>query len=125
LDPWATEYDTAFHVEESLEFSRASIDSGVEMEHWQGIRPTSGELSFSELLFMDGSRRTEARVLLEDNLKQLAFGAIGTFGVGVVSCCPKHSRFAHFVELEPLGFTAIRRICSLSSGYSLPGFELV
>ena len=125
LDPWATEYDTAFHVEESLEFSRASIDSDIELQQWEGIRPDPGEFSFSELLFIDGSRRTEARVLLEDELKQLAFGAIGSFGVGVVSCCPRQSRLAHFVALEPLGITAIRRICSLSSGYSLPGFNLL
>ncbi len=125
LDPWATEYDTAFHVEDSLEFSRASIDAGIEMLDWQGIKPKSEVLSFNEILFIDGSRRTEARVLLEDDLKQLAFGAIGTFGVGVVSCCPKLSRVAKFVELEPLGFSSIRRLCSLSSGYSLPGFDLV
>ncbi|MCA9837877.1 MAG: hypothetical protein KC422_13250 [Trueperaceae bacterium] len=125
LDPWATEYDTAFYVEDLPEVNRASIDAQVETTDWQGISPMARAFPFDELLFIDGSRRTEARVLLEDDLKQVAFGAVGTFGVGVVSCCPNQSRLSYFVELEPLGFTSIRRLCTLSSGYSLPGFEVV
>lgn len=125
LDPWATDYDTAFHAEEMPE-TRASILSDIEYQDWQALSPKPQDLAFDQLLFIDGSRRTEARVLLEDERKQLAFGAIGSFAIGVVSCCPKQSRRAEFLNLETvLGFSSIRRLCALSSGYAIPSFTLL
>ena len=126
LDPWATEYDTAFHVEETEEVSRASIKTHLELETWQTINPREETLEFDSLIFIDGSRRTEARVLLEDDLKQVAFGAVGTFGIGAVNCCPKHSREARFIDLDvEASFTSINRICTLSGGHDAPSFDIV
>ncbi len=126
LDPWATEYDTAFYVEETEESSRASIKPEIELETWQAINPKEEALEFDSVIFIDGSRRTEARVLLEDDLKQVAFGAVGTYGIGAVSCCPSQSREARFIDLDvEAAVKPINRICTLSGGYDAPSFDIV
>ena len=126
LDPWASEYNTAYHAEAVLTEQRDNVDTSLECDTWAPITPKAPDtLPFDTLLFMDGTRRLEARVLLEDELKQIAFGAIGSYGVGVIDCCPEGRRRAAHLDLsECLGVTAIRRICALSGGYELAAFDV-
>ncbi|MEM7734961.1 MAG: hypothetical protein AAF267_04150 [Deinococcota bacterium] len=121
LDPWAAEYNTAFFAEtneaDASTPDGTTIDAGIEQpaDAWQAARPQQLALppGWQDLFFLDGSRRVEARVLLEQDRQQLAFGVLGTYGVGAVSCCASFSRRAEFVEaLE------IARICALSDGYT-------
>lgn len=124
LDPWGIDYDTAFHAENEEE-TRANVETKLEYQSWQAINPELEHLLYGSILFIDGSRRTEARVLLEDDLKQVAFGAIGTYGIGAVDCCTQHSRQARFVDLEAeLGISGINRLCTLSGGYEAPSFDI-
>ena len=103
LDPWATEYNTAYHADVTHE-TKTTVDVAAEMslEDWRPLEPPRPEPHWRDLLFLDGSRRVEARVLLEDEQRQVAFGALGTYGVGVVSCCCEGSRPARFEEPESL-----------------------
>ncbi|MEM6431642.1 MAG: hypothetical protein AAF708_20555 [Deinococcota bacterium] len=119
LDPWAAEYNTALSAETSVlpeAADNASLNTDIEMDgnSWQAQRPqTAVQAAWQDLFFLDGSRRIEARVLLEQDRQQLAFGALGTYGVGAVSCCASFSRRAEFLDdME------IERICVLSSGYN-------
>ncbi len=124
LDPWGIDYDTAFHAENE-EATRVNVKIKLEYETWQAVTPKNEALSYSSILFIDGSRRTEARVLLEDDSKQVAFGAVGTYGIGAVDCCTKHTRQARFVDLEnEVGVSAINRLCTLSGGYDAPSFDI-
>lgn len=126
LDPWATEYNTAYHAEDVLEDERKNVDATPEYREWQAITPRPEQAApFAKLLFTDGTRRLEARVLLEDERKQVAFGALGSFGVGVVDCCSKGSRKASFLDLSGLSFQSVTRLCAISSGHNLPTFSLV
>ncbi len=126
LDPWATEYDTAYHAEEVLEDERQNVDATPEYREWRAVTPQpSRDVPFAQLLFTDGTRRLEARVLLEDDRKQVAFGALGSFGVGVVDCCSKGSRAAGFLNLSDLSFQGVTRLCAVGSGHTLPTFSLV
>lgn len=125
LDPWATDYDTAFHAEDHEAGSRVSAD--VEVSRWQPIDPDpAATISAERLLFLDGSRRSEARVLLEDERRQVAFGAIGSFGVGVVDCCPQQRRRAAFLNPEDAAEApGVVRLCTVGSGHRLEAFEVV
>lgn len=121
LDPWATEYHTAYHAD-TVERTKATVDTGAECrsDAWHPIAPPLPEPLWDDLLFLDGSRRIEARVLLEDDDSQVAFGALGTFGVGVVSCCSQGLRPARFERCEE--WWRIERICALSAGQTLESF---
>lgn len=123
LDPWATDYDTAFHAEAGE--ARASVTPDLEHAEWRPIDPAPGAPLYARLLFTDGSRRSEARVLLEDERRQLAFGAIGTFGIGAVDCCSRGARRAEYLDWDTLGVAPVQRLCALSSGYALEHFALL
>ncbi len=126
LDPWATEYDTAYHAEDALEDERQNVDATPEYREWRAVTPRPpADAPFAQLLFTDGTRRLEARVLLEDERRQVAFGALGSFGVGVVDCCSKGSRAASFLDLGDLSFESVTRLCAISSGHTVPTFALV
>jgi hypothetical protein len=119
LDPWATEYNTAYYAEEVTVATPDYIDPYVETDSWRPITPEPTFLSWERLFFIDGSRRIEARLLLEDDQEQIAFGAMGTCAVGVVDCCPYQQRQARVFE------TYIRRICALSGGHTMRDFAIV
>jgi uncharacterized protein len=119
LDPWAAEYNTAFFAEEAKYNNPEKLEPFTETETWGRIAPTETALTWDKLFFIDGTRRIEARVLLEDEREQIAFGAMGSCAVGVVDCCPVHSRQAEIYK------TQVNRICALSSGHSLPDFEVL
>lgn len=121
LDPWAVEYNTAYHAEAAGD-GRDDVDSSVEGP-WRRLKPDHAETFWDNLYFLDGSRRIEARVLLEQDAAQVAFGALGSYGVGVVSCCAKGSRKASFLCGDETLF--VRRVCALSSGHSTADFALV
>ena len=126
LDPWAAEYNTAYFAEEMTSDEMTHVDPFVEEDVWRPISPKSLGSLYRDLFFTDGSRRVEARVLLEDERKQVAFGAIGTFGIGVVSCCSGGTRKACFVDLEKeVSVRGVRRICTLSGGQNLTSFDVV
>jgi hypothetical protein len=117
------EYNSAFMADETPD--KRTVTSDIETSDWRPITPLQRDALYETLLFTDGSRRTEARVLLEDERKQVAFGALGSFAIGCVSCCARGSRQAQFVDMQALGMSAVQRVCTLSSGYQLAHFELV
>ncbi len=130
LDPWATDYDTAFHAEDPLDASGPSattVTPDIECETWRPLRPAAeAEPRYERLFFMDGSRRSEARLLLEDERRQVAFGAIGTFGVGVVDCCPGQTRRADYLDLDAeMGVRGVQRLCTLGNDVQLPDFDIL
>ena len=65
LDPWAVEYNTAYHAEAAGD-GRADVDTSVEGP-WRRLKPEHAETFWDDLYFLDGSRRIEARVLLEQD----------------------------------------------------------
>ncbi len=120
LDPWEAEYNTA-HVAEEAASEQPNIETDIEYKTWQAVVPSArlnNTLLYDRLLFVDGSRRIEARVLLEDKNRQVAFGALGSYGIGVVSCCAQGIDKSDFLKWQ------IKRICTLSGGHKIDDFEL-
>lgn len=133
LDPWAAEYNTAYFADSiASELDSQHIDITVEQADWQACTPSVPDdavISWQRLLFTDGSRRIEARVLLEDAAKaQVAFGALGSYAIGVVDCCAQQpaQRAASYLDIEQeLGIRNVQRLCLLSNGHELDNFSLV
>ncbi len=127
LDPWATEYNTSYFVEQNNESTAENVDTAIEMADWQAIVANLDIKNFpyERLLFIDGSRRIEARVLLEDEEQQVAFGALASYGIGAVDCCPHQSRVAKFVDLQAIGLNATERVCVVGRGQKYEDFDIL
>ena len=128
LDPWAAEYNTAYYAQEIFEEHDAKVQTNIEHREWQAISPKAIDLDYQNFFFVDGSRRIEARVLLEAEQQQLAFGAIASYGIGAVCCCPRQQRQASYVFPERAfpeeQLQSITRVCSLGSGHALADFTI-
>jgi len=118
LDPWGVELGLAYQAEEVPAEGRSEVVLEVEHSRWQPLRPVPLTLPWQQLLFLDGSRRVEVRVLLERDANGPAFGALGSYGVGVVACRPQPGRPAEFVALE------VERLCVIGSSQTLPDFVI-
>ena len=111
LDPWAAEYEGAIQIgngDEGLEPPR--VDIRVETAAWGAIRPPAGPAP-SRLGFVDGVRRIEHRLLVEEG-EGTVFGLLGSFGVGA-AVVDGTARVAH----ETVG-----RALVTGAGLSLPAF---
>jgi hypothetical protein len=114
MDPWAIDYDTALNTDPQHE-TASEIDLAVERPagEWQPVSPTGHAGGWQEVLFLDGSRRLEARLHLEDDTGHLAYGALATTAVGAVRTLPFVSSGARATFARP---PRIRRWCLASSG---------
>ncbi|MFA5551973.1 MAG: hypothetical protein WDA03_10195 [Trueperaceae bacterium] len=94
----------------------AALEVEEPLARW---RPLAGRTTMrvERTLFLDGVRRVEARLLIEDT--SLVFGALGSCGVAAVACSPGAAP-AEFVE-EPL----VQRWCALGGGRPEQGALLV
>lgn len=80
LDPWSAEYESALQLPVAEE-SAARVDVTVECARWAALRPAAA-LS-GRLRFVDGVRRVDQRLLLEEPGGPY-FGLLGSLAVGVV-----------------------------------------
>ncbi len=109
LDPWAAEYEGSIRIgDEGQEPAR--VDVGVESAAWAGIRPTATAPP-GRLAFVDGVRRIEHRLLVEDG-DGTVFGLLGSYGVGAVTADGSAR-----VERETVG-----RVAVTGAGLRLPAF---
>jgi len=111
LDPFAADYDPAIQIDEGDE-PAASVDTRVEQEAWEAVRP-SPPSAIPRMFFVDGVRRVEHRLLLEDD-RQQAYGLLGSFGVGATRVDGKAARITH---------EAVGRLCVVAGGVLGPAVE--
>jgi hypothetical protein len=78
LDPWGAEYDGPMQLGDEEPAGR--VDLSVEGVAWGPIRPEPGPLP-RRVSFVDGVRRVEQRLLVEDGARTI-FALLGSFGVG-------------------------------------------
>ena len=82
LDPWPVDYESSFFVEELQDESDEKVDTTIDGP-WQAIPPGKYEQP-DLILFVDGVRRLEARVIVADDSGKIIRGAFGSIGVGAV-----------------------------------------
>jgi hypothetical protein len=110
VDGWDPGYGTSSDPEEDLGESTATVDVTVEMPaaRWRAVDPPSGLVPPAALLFVDGVRRIEARVWIDDETPdgtvhptgalEASAALCASYAAGVVCCCRGQ---AHLVKAEP------------------------
>ena len=106
VDGWDPGYGTSSDPEEDLGESTARVDVTVEMPaaRWRAVDPPSGLVPPTALLFVDGVRRIEARVWIEDQTPdstpahEASAALCASYAAGVVCCC---GRQAHLLRADP------------------------
>lgn len=96
LDPWDAEYGSELPIDSDDEGDAEAVDTEVEVRGpWRPIEPASARTS-DPLVFVDGVRRLDARVLLKrqpgevvdtlygEPVHGLTHGAFGAYAVGAV-----------------------------------------
>jgi hypothetical protein len=89
---------------------------------WEPVSPASHAGNWQDVLFLDGSRRLEARLHLEDDSGHLAYGALATTAVGAVRTLPSVSPGARATFAQR---PRIRRWCLASSGLQGSAVDLL
>ena len=85
LDPWQVDYGSELpldDVEEPAADESVALDVELPSEEWQPVRPGGATLP-AQLIFVDGVRRIEARLLVRRE-ERLCHGAFGSHAVGAV-----------------------------------------
>lgn len=106
LDPWMPDYDAAIQIDSGDENVSGQVDTCVESPEWKAVAPSSAAAPL--LYFIDGVRRTEARVLAWDQ-NGLIHGLFGAVAAGAVR---SDGRAASFYRC------AVRRVLILGGGHS-------
>ena len=100
VDGWDPGYGASLEPEDFLGESTARVAVDVELPaaRWRAIDPRPGRALPAALLFVDGVRRIEARVWIEDEAAPEASAALcASYAAGVVCCCGQQ---AHLVLVE-------------------------
>lgn len=113
LDPWAAEYGSELPLADPAGTVPAAVDTNVERsaEAWEPLAPGPGAEESARLVFVDGVRRIEARVLARDGERVIP-GAFGTYAVGAVVV--EAGRAAAWAACR------VSRVLALGAGASLP-----
>ena len=105
VDGWDPSYGASLEVEEQLQESTATVTVDVELPatKWQAIDATTNRALPAAILFVDGVRRIEARVWIDDEPSDGAGSTEATaalcasYAAGVVCCSGEQ---AHLVMAE-------------------------
>lgn len=109
LDPWAYRYEGSWNEAEPVESTQPlDLNAEVPAESWRAITPEAAT-TWPRVIFLDGSRRMEARAYLEDEAAPTVLGGLGTTAVGAV-----HVTEGRAAEFDP--DIRVRRWCLLGSG---------
>jgi hypothetical protein len=83
LDPWPAEYESSFQIDEFEPDSPGKVETHIEGIGWQAVEPEPSPRP-GPLHFVDGVRRVEARLILDDASGRIIRGLFGSFAVGAV-----------------------------------------
>lgn len=105
VDGWDPTYGTSLELDDDLGESTARVEVAVELpaHEWRPIDPRPGLPLPAALLFVDGVRRVEARVWIEDDgpagrpATEASAALCASYAAGVVCCCAQR---AHLVRAD-------------------------
>ncbi|MGZ4115357.1 MAG: hypothetical protein ACXVQT_09810, partial [Actinomycetota bacterium] len=80
VEGWAPEYGAPFDPDEQLAPAEGTIDPTVELTSWEPLEGVDD--GCDDVAFVDGVRRVDARLLLDDATMGPIPGICGTFAVG-------------------------------------------
>jgi hypothetical protein len=80
VEGWAPEYGAPFDPDEQMAPAEGTIDPAVELIDWEPLEGIDDGID--QVAFVDGVRRIDARLLLDDLVAGPTPGICGTFAVG-------------------------------------------
>ena len=83
LDPWPAEYESSFQIGEFEPEPDAKVETDVEGVGWRVVEPEPRTRP-EPIHFVDGVRRVEARIILDDESGRIIRGLFGSAAVGAV-----------------------------------------
>lgn len=110
LDPWTAEYEGPVQLGDEEPAGR--VDLSVETRTWGAVRPGPAPLP-RRAAFVDGVRRVELRLLIEDGPRTV-FGLLGSFGVGATEVG----------ERAAVGHDAVGRVAIAGGGLAIDPVEV-
>ncbi len=119
VQAWAPDYGS--EVEVAWDGGRPDdVDTTAEGVGWQALAPGAQEdLSWNEVLFVDGVRRTDARLFVTpDEAEHAAPGLAASIGVGAVSCDIAAGNGTPVRRAE-IAAARITRVLAVGSGHEL------
>jgi len=96
VDPWDPAYGTSLDTE--LGASTAEVDVAVELpaERWAPLDPPAGAGPPAVVRFVDGVRRVDAQVWVDEQDGSASPALCASYAAGVLCCCPAEG--AHLVD---------------------------
>jgi hypothetical protein len=80
VEGWSPEYGAPLDQDETLAPSKGSVDPAVELQDWEPLEGVDDGVE--RIAFVDGVRRIDARLTLDDRELGPVAGLCGTFAVG-------------------------------------------
>ena len=105
VDGWDPGYGTSLDMEDDLGESSAAVQTDIERpeKHWAAIEPARDIRTPGAVLFVDGVRRIEARIWIDDLAEagpatDASAALCASYAAGTVCCC---AAGAHLLTAEP------------------------
>jgi hypothetical protein len=99
VDPWDVEYGASLAIDD-VEVSSADVVVDLERAaaDWSPVAPDDEQIAARRILFVDGVRRIDARVWIEDGDGAVQPGVCASFAAGAVCCDDRAEVVAVVVE---------------------------
>jgi hypothetical protein len=86
VEAWSPEYGGELDLGAPEEHSVEDIDTSPEARPWEPVPPSEGDLGRGRVVFIDGTRRIDARLFLSSDGQAPTPGVAGSVGIGAVVC---------------------------------------
>ncbi len=97
VDPWDPTYGTSVDAEMGASTAEIATDVETPPAGWAPVPPSPGLLPPAAVLFVDGVRRVDAQVWVDEGDGSVSPGLCASYAAGVVCCCADGG--AHLTEV--------------------------
>jgi hypothetical protein len=87
VDPWDPSYGASLDTELGKSAAQVALDVEVPGAEWQPIDPDPAAVPPDAVLFVDGVRRVDAQLWVEDGSPEASPALCASYAAGVVCCC--------------------------------------
>ena len=87
VDPWDPSYGASLDTELGKSAAQVALDVELPAAEWQPIDPDPAAVPPDAVLFVDGVRRVDAQLWVEDGSTEASPALCASYAAGVVCCC--------------------------------------
>lgn len=88
VDPWDPSYGASLDTELGESEAETTVDVECPPERWRPLDPDPAVRAPATVLFVDGIRRVDAQLWVEERPGEASPALCGSWAAGVVCCCP-------------------------------------